>query len=110
MSAASATNATRLIVLVATPFAVCASVDAAGGQRRETEHWVLLLGALGSVLMAGATDLLLFAAFLLASSPLYALVGWSATSTGTGSAPRPPRCSSASSPSSPPSSTAGWPG
>ncbi|MCE3555463.1 NADH-quinone oxidoreductase subunit N [Pseudonocardia sp. RS11V-5] len=79
------TNATRLIVLVATLLAVGASVDAARGQRRETEYWVLLLlGALGSVLMAGATDLLLlFAAFLLASIPLYALVGWSATSTGT---------------------------
>ena len=81
----STTNATRLIVLVATLLAVCASVDAARGQRRETEYWVLLLlGALGSVLMAGATDLLLlFAAFLLASIPLYALVGWSATSSGT---------------------------
>ncbi|GAY13032.1 NADH-ubiquinone oxidoreductase chain N [Pseudonocardia sp. N23] len=79
------TNATRLIVLVATLLAVCASVDAARGQRRETEYWVLLLlGALGAVLMAGATDLLLlFATFLLASIPLYALVGWSATSPGT---------------------------
>jgi NADH-quinone oxidoreductase subunit N len=79
------TNATRLIVLVATLLAVCASVDTAHGQRRETEYWVLLLlGALGAVLLAGTTDLLLlFAAFLLASIPFYALVGWSATSSGT---------------------------
>jgi NADH-quinone oxidoreductase subunit N len=79
------TNTTRLIVLVATLLAICASVDTARGRRRETEYWVLLLlGALGAVMLAGATDLLLlFAAFLLASIPLYALVGWSTTSAGT---------------------------
>ncbi|GAA4694161.1 hypothetical protein GCM10023215_34690 [Pseudonocardia yuanmonensis] len=79
------TNAARLIVLVALLVAVCASVDTARGHRRETEYWVLLLlGALGAVLMAGATDLLLlFAAFLLASIPLYALVGWAATGPAT---------------------------
>ncbi|MFR9802743.1 NADH-quinone oxidoreductase subunit N [Pseudonocardia sp. RS010] len=81
----STTNATRLIVLVATLLAVCASVEAVRGQRRETEYWVLLLlGALGAVLMAGATDLLLlFAAFLLASIPLYALVGWARSAPAT---------------------------
>ncbi|MFR9802374.1 NADH-quinone oxidoreductase subunit N [Pseudonocardia sp. RS010] len=79
------TNATRLIVLVAVLLAVGASVDTARARPRETEYWVLLLlGALGAVLLAGATDLLLlFAAFLLASIPLYALVGWAATASGT---------------------------
>jgi NADH-quinone oxidoreductase subunit N len=79
------TNATRVIVLVALLLAAGASVDTAAGNRRETEYWVLLLlGALGAVLMAGATDLLLlFAAFLLASIPLYALVGWARSAPAT---------------------------
>jgi NADH-quinone oxidoreductase subunit N len=79
------TNASRLIVLVAVLLAVCASADTAHAHKRETEYWVLLLlGALGAVLLCGATDLLLlFAAFLLASIPLYALVGWTTTAAST---------------------------
>jgi NADH-quinone oxidoreductase subunit N len=73
-----ATHAARLIVLVATLLAICVSVDTTAGHRRETEYYVLLqLGALGTIVLAGANDLLLlFAAFLLASVPFYALVGW----------------------------------
>jgi NADH-quinone oxidoreductase subunit N len=72
------THATRAIVLVAVLVALALSVDATAGHRRETEFVVLLqLGALGTILLAGANDLLLlFAAFLLASVPLYALAGW----------------------------------
>ncbi|GJF02879.1 MULTISPECIES: proton-conducting transporter transmembrane domain-containing protein [Pseudonocardia] len=79
------TNASRLIVLVAVLLAVGASADTTRAHQRETEYWVLLLlGALGAVLLCGATDLLLlFAAFLLASIPLYALVGWTKTAAGT---------------------------
>lgn len=45
--------------------------------RRESEHYVLLLFAiLGTQMLAGANDLLLLAvAYLLASAPLYALAG-----------------------------------
>jgi NADH-quinone oxidoreductase subunit N len=72
------THATRAIVLVAVLVALALSVDATAGHRRETEFVVLLqLGALGTVLLGGANDLLLlFAAFLLAGIPLYALAGW----------------------------------
>ncbi len=72
------THATRGVVLVAVLVALALSVDATAGHRRETEFVVLLqLGALGTVLLGGAADLLLlFAAFLLASVPFYALVGW----------------------------------
>jgi NADH-quinone oxidoreductase subunit N len=72
------THATRAIVLVAVLVALAVSVDGTSGHRRETEFVVLLqLGALGTILLGGANDLLLlFAAFLLASVPFYALAGW----------------------------------
>ncbi|OZM76608.1 NADH-quinone oxidoreductase subunit N [Pseudonocardia sp. MH-G8] len=74
----TATHAARLVVLAATLLALGLSVDTVAGHRRETEYYVLLqLGALGTIILAGANDLLLlFAAFLLASVPFYALVGW----------------------------------
>ena len=80
----TATNAVRLTVLATTLLALCLSVDTAGGHRRETEFYVLLLlAALGTVVLAGANDLLLlFAGFLLASVPLYALAGWDKSALG----------------------------
>lgn len=74
----TATHVTRALVLVATLLLVALCGDAVAGHRRETEFVVLLqLGALGSMLLGGAADLiLLFAAFLLASVPFYALAGW----------------------------------
>jgi NADH-quinone oxidoreductase subunit N len=79
------THATRAVVLVAVLVALALSVDATAGHRRETEFVVLLqLGALGTVLLGGANDLLLlFAAFLLASVPFYALAGWDRSALGT---------------------------
>jgi NADH-quinone oxidoreductase subunit N len=79
------THATRVIVLVAVLLALGLSVEAGAGHRRETEFVVLLqLGALGTLLLGGANDLLLlFAAFLLASVPFYGLAGWDATARGT---------------------------
>lgn len=79
------THATRAIVLVAMLVALALSVDATAGHRRETEFVVLLqLGALGTILLGGANDLLLlFAAFLLASVPFYALAGWDKSALGT---------------------------
>jgi NADH-quinone oxidoreductase subunit N len=79
------THATRAIVLVAVLVALALSVDATAGHRRETEFVVLLqLGALGTILLGGANDLLLLvAAFLLASVPFYALAGWDKSAPGT---------------------------
>ena len=72
------TATTRATVLIALLLTLALSVDATVGHPRETEFVVLLqLGALGTVLLGGANDLLLlFAAFLLASVPFYALAGW----------------------------------
>jgi NADH-quinone oxidoreductase subunit N len=79
-----ATNGVRLAVLAAVLLAVCLSIDTVAGHRRETEYYVLLLlGALGTVVLAGASDLLLlFAGFLLASVPFYALAGWDKSALG----------------------------
>ena len=79
------THATRAIVLLAVLLALALSVDATTGHPRETEFLVLLqLGALGTILLGGANDLLLlFAAFLLAGVPLYALAGWDEQPLGT---------------------------
>ncbi len=78
------THATRAIVLGAVLLTLALSVDATRGHRRESEFVVLLqLGALGTILLGGANDLLLlFAAFLLASVPFYALAGWDKQSQG----------------------------
>ena len=72
------TNAVRVIASVAALITL-----ALGGQRlrddpRETEFAVLVvLATLGTVVFAGAADLLVLAvAYLLASIPLYALAGW----------------------------------
>ncbi|MFD3980603.1 NADH-quinone oxidoreductase subunit N [Streptomyces griseus] len=74
----TATHTTRAIVLVAVLALIALSRDTVAGHKRETEFVVLLqLGALGSIALAGAEDLImLFAAFLLASVPFYALAGW----------------------------------
>lgn len=79
------THATRTIVFVSVLVALAISVDATAGHRRETEFVVLLqLGALGTIILGGANDLLLLlAAFLLASIPFYALAGWDKSTLGT---------------------------
>jgi NADH-quinone oxidoreductase subunit N len=79
------THSTRVIVLVSVLVALALSVDATAGHARETEFVVLLqLGALGTILLGGANDLLLLlAAFLLASVPFYALAGWDKRPLGT---------------------------
>ncbi len=78
-------NITRLVILAATLLTLCLSVDSVANLARETEFYVLLLlGALGSICLAGANDLLvLVAAYLLASVPLYALAGFSKDAPGT---------------------------
>ncbi len=81
----TATNAVRIIVLAATLLVICLSIETVGGHRRETEFYALVsLGALGAIMLVGASDLLLLvAAYLLASIPLYALAGFAKDAPGT---------------------------
>ncbi|MDQ2758217.1 MAG: NADH-quinone oxidoreductase subunit N [Actinomycetota bacterium] len=72
-----ATGAVRLIAVVATLFVVALAGDELRDHLRQGEICaLLLLATLGTVLIAGAHDLLIVVTgFLLASVPLYALVG-----------------------------------
>ncbi|MGH3776001.1 MAG: NADH-quinone oxidoreductase subunit N [Pseudonocardiaceae bacterium] len=81
----TATNAVRIIVLAATLLVICLSIETVDRHRRETEFSVLLLlGALGAIMLVGASDLLLLvAAYLLASIPLYALAAFAKDAPGT---------------------------
>ncbi|WP_141280199.1 NADH-quinone oxidoreductase subunit N [Pseudonocardia hydrocarbonoxydans] len=78
-------GAVRIVVLASVLLVIGLSVDGFAGSPRETELYVLLLlGGLGAITMAGANDLLLLvAAYLLASIPLYALTGIARTGSGT---------------------------
>ncbi|HET7305010.1 MAG TPA: NADH-quinone oxidoreductase subunit N [Segeticoccus sp.] len=78
------TFAARLIVPAAALLVLGMSARRVRGSARESEFAVLvLLASLGTVLLAGATDLLLLAvAYLLASIPLYALAGWARDPAG----------------------------
>lgn len=73
-----ATTTARVVVPAGSLLVLTLSVGRVRGDRREAEFSALvLLAALGSVLLAGASDLLVLAvAYLLASIPLYALAGW----------------------------------
>ena len=73
-----ATTATRITVAAATAITLLLARARVADTPRETEFYVLiLLASTGTVVLAGATDLLLLAiGYLLASIPLYALVGW----------------------------------
>jgi NADH-quinone oxidoreductase subunit N len=79
----AATQVVRAVVLVSVLLIL--AMARIRGHARETEFVVLLLlTALGTVAMAGASDvLLLAAAYLLASVPLYALVGFAKDGPGT---------------------------
>ncbi len=74
-----ATGAARIIIPIATIFVLALGVDELCGSLRESETYsLMMLAALGALAMAGASDLLVLAAgYLLASIPLYALVGMS---------------------------------
>ncbi|WP_199433056.1 NADH-quinone oxidoreductase subunit N [Qaidamihabitans albus] len=78
-------GATRVVVLVSVLLVLCLAGTDIHGHRRESEFVVLvLLGALGAVLLSGANDLLLLvAAYLLASVPLYALTAFGKDAPGT---------------------------
>ncbi|MGP3964804.1 NADH-quinone oxidoreductase subunit N [Nonomuraea sp. 3N208] len=79
------TNVARLAVAGATLLIVVLAAGWARGGSRESEVYVLLLlAALGTIVLAGASDLLVFvAAYLLASIPAYALAGFAKDAHGT---------------------------
>ena len=80
-----ATNTVRVVVAAATLLVIGLSAGTVQAHKRETEFYVLLLlAALGTIVLAGANDLLLlFAGYLLASVPAYALAGFAKDSPGT---------------------------
>ncbi|MDN5744889.1 MAG: NADH-quinone oxidoreductase subunit N [Nocardioidaceae bacterium] len=71
------TGGARLIICAATVLVICLAADELDADPRESETYtLLLLAALGAVLLAGANDLLLvITGYLLASIPLYGLLG-----------------------------------
>ena len=81
----TATSAVRIIVLASTLLIIGLSAGPFAAHPRETEFYVLLqLAALGTIVLAGANDLLLlFAGYLLASIPGYALAGFRKDPPGT---------------------------
>jgi NADH-quinone oxidoreductase subunit N len=81
----TALGVVRIVVAVATLLVLGLSVERFRGHRREAEVYVLLLFAsLGTILMAGAADLMLvIVGYLLASLPLYTLTGLERTVRGT---------------------------
>jgi NADH-quinone oxidoreductase subunit N len=81
----TSTGVVRITVALSTAVVVVLTSASVAGHPRETEAYVLmLLAALGTVALAAASDLLLLvAAFLLASFPLYALAGFAKDTRGT---------------------------
>lgn len=69
----------RIIIALATAFVIVLGIEELSGTRRESETYaLLLLAALGTMVLSGASDLLiLVTGYLLTSIPLYALVGMS---------------------------------
>jgi NADH-quinone oxidoreductase subunit N len=76
-----ATTTARVVAAGAALLVLLLAVDEVGGSDRESETYALLLFATtGTLVLAGARDLLVLAVgFLLASIPLYALIGLART-------------------------------
>ncbi|MGN6578312.1 MAG: NADH-quinone oxidoreductase subunit N [Nocardioides sp.] len=72
-----ATGAVRVVVAVATLLVLALATDEVAGAPRESETYALLLfSATGACVVGGADDLMVLAVgFLLASIPLYGLIG-----------------------------------
>jgi NADH-quinone oxidoreductase subunit N len=75
------TGVARIVIAAATLLVIGLGVDELAGDRQESETYaLLLLSATGATVLAGASDLLVLAVgFLLASIPLYAIVGLTRT-------------------------------
>ena len=82
------TSIARVVAAAGALLVLVIAATELSGHPRETElYTLLLLGTLGTVLLAGADDLLfLVAAYLLASVPLYGLAALAKDSSGTESA------------------------
>lgn len=80
-----ATTVVRVVAAVATLLVLALAAGELAGSPRETELYTLmLLATLGTVLLAGADDLLfLGASYLLASIPLYGLAALTKSGSGT---------------------------
>ncbi|UKA68823.1 NADH-quinone oxidoreductase subunit N [Arthrobacter sp. FW306-05-C] len=78
------TGAGRLVVAISALLVIMLGTDELRGTARESETYTLiLLASLGATVLTGAADLLvLIAGFLLASIPLYALIGIGRTKNG----------------------------
>lgn len=78
------TGVVRIIVALATASTALLSSTSLAGHPRETEAYVLMmLAALGTIALAASNDLLMLAAaYLLASVPLYALAGFAKDTRG----------------------------
>lgn len=72
-----ATDTARVIICLATLLVIVLSGSEIAGTSRESETYsLMLLSALGAMVMSGTSDLLVLAVgYLLASIPLYALIG-----------------------------------
>lgn len=79
-----ATGVARIVAAFGTLVVLALASDGIAGSVRESETYALLLfSTTGTVILAGANDLLVVAvAFLLASIPLYGLIGIAGTSGG----------------------------
>ncbi len=77
----TASGVARLVITAATLLVVGLGIDELDGIPRESETYaLLLLSAAGTLVLAGASDLLVLAVgFLLASVPLYGLIGLTRT-------------------------------
>ncbi|RZU76345.1 NADH dehydrogenase subunit N [Micromonospora kangleipakensis] len=80
----TATGIARILAASGTLLILAIAADEIAGSARESETYALLLfSTAGTVLLAGANDLLALAVgFLLASIPLYALIGLAHTGAG----------------------------
>ncbi|TWJ20921.1 NADH-quinone oxidoreductase subunit N [Micromonospora endolithica] len=80
----TATGVARILAAVGTLLVLVLATDEIAGTARESETCALLLfGTAGTVLLAGAHDLLVLAVgFLLATIPLYGLIGLVFTASG----------------------------
>lgn len=79
----AATGAVRITVVVASLLVLGLSAETRGSRRESELSVLVLLGAAGAMVLAGASDLLVLAVgYLLASIPLYALVGWARDGRG----------------------------
>lgn len=80
----TATGVARITAAAGTLLVLCIAADELDGSARESETYALLLfSTTGAMVMAGANDLqVLIGGFLLASIPLYALIGMVNTASG----------------------------